>query len=93
MGDQSGSAGRFKPSKTLESVAALMLLCGRLATRSVVPVWKDWLVVLALYWLFTVFATKHRTWLGVTIAAMGYLFGVYLQGTLHYLFAMFGYGS
>src|SRR5947207_3370082 len=54
--------------QAIEASIPLALLIWRTVAYPASTLWRDVVVILALYWLFTTFAGRSRSWLPVTIA-------------------------
>ena len=73
---------KFTPSQVAEIVAALLLICWRIVDRAAENLWRDWLLLLSLYWIFSVFAVERRTWAAGTMVFLAGLTALYLSGHL-----------
>jgi hypothetical protein len=78
-----GAAGdRRLPSWFWEVSAALILLTWRVVWYPWSGLWRDWVVILSLYWIFTACAGKSRAWPAATLLVMLWLFAVYASGQI-----------
>lgn len=65
------------PSKVLEIGVASALILWRIVTYSALPLWRDWLLLLGFYWIYTALRAGSRDWPCVTVALMAFLLTVY----------------
>jgi len=65
-----------------ELLAASALLVGRLLSRPLSELWRDWVILLSAYWIYTVLAGGSRHWPKVTVAVISFLLGIYAAGQL-----------
>ena len=72
----------MKPTPTVvyQVLAALVALAWRGLSQPVEHLWRDWVVLLSLYWIYTVFCEKKPHWPKVTAAVMAFMLGIYVQG-------------
>ncbi len=68
---------RRLPPWIWEVAAALILLAWRIIAYPLSGLWRDWIVVLSLYWIFTACARKSRAWTAVTAGVVLWLFMAY----------------
>jgi hypothetical protein len=73
-----------------ELLAASALLIGRLVSRPVSELWRDWVLLLSAYWIYTVLAGGSRHWPRVTVAVASFLLGLYAAGQLPHAFRVLG---
>lgn len=57
----------------------LVALAWRIAAYDLRTLWRDWVVWIALYWIFTVFGRRTRAWAPVTVILSIGLLGIYLS--------------
>jgi len=69
------------------------LLFSRLLLRPIECAWKDWLVIISIYWMGIVVKPPLRTNQAFAIGTMLYLIAVYLAGQLSYSFSLLGTAS
>lgn len=62
----------------LEVCAAGGVLAWRIILLSPRLLWRDWISILCVYWVFTVFTGHTRSWKWGTLAVMGVLLILYL---------------
>lgn len=74
----------------VELLAASALLIGRLVSRPVSELWRDWVVLLSAYWIYTVLAGRSKHWPKVTLAVTSFLLGLYASGQLPHAFRLLG---
>jgi hypothetical protein len=73
---------KLATSQIAEVVTALLVICWRVIDRAADNLWRDWLLILSLYWIFSVFAVERRTWtVGTAVFLVG-LTALYLSGHL-----------
>jgi hypothetical protein len=53
------------------------IIAYRLAFYPITGWWRDWVLILCLYWIFTVFASHRKAWPAVTLATASLLMAVY----------------
>jgi hypothetical protein len=73
--------------------ASALVVLWRLVSQPLALVWRDWLLILALYWLFTTVARTSRVWTTVTLATMASLLGIYVAGQMPHILAVWGRGG
>ncbi len=82
-GDPGASAlPRRRPWSRWEFALPLMALAWRLSWYPLGTVWRDWVAVLALYWIFTILAGRTKAWPVVTVLVALGLALVYLHRQL-----------
>lgn len=69
-------------SRIAELAAAGGLLLWRILAIPVTALWRDWITLLTIYWVFTIFGSRTKAWPYVTGAAMILLTALYIQGQL-----------
>lgn len=74
-------------------LAFLAIAVWRILSRPPAVLWRDWLLILAGYGIYTLFARTSRTWPIVTASVMAYLFGIYMHGHLPYALSVLGLGQ
>lgn len=67
-----------------------LVLAWRFWAIPVSRIWRDWIVILVCYALFTAFASKSRAWPVVTAATTAFLLGIYVHGYLPHALSVFG---
>jgi hypothetical protein len=80
-------------ARIAEVSAALGLLAWRVAVLPLAGLPRDWVTILALYWIFTIFAQRSKAWPWVTAATMLLLGGIYLQGQFPHTLEILGIRS
>jgi hypothetical protein len=73
-----------------ELLAASVLLIARLVSRPVSELWRDWVVLLSAYWIYTVLAGGSRHWPKVSTAVISFLLGIYAAGQLPHALRLLG---
>lgn len=73
-----------------ELFAAAAILAWRYRSYPFSGLWRDWVVILALFWIFTVLAGRTRSWPWVTGAVMAGLLTLYSMGQLPLTLALLG---
>jgi hypothetical protein len=76
----------------IELGMALSLLLWRLFATPPQRLWRDWMVVLSLYWIGSLFRSEKPSWPIVTATAMAYLLGIAVLGQLPHALAVLGVG-
>jgi len=77
-------------ARIAELSAAVGLLAWRVAVLPLPGVLRDWVSILALYWIFTVFAQRSKAWPWVTAATMLLLGGIYAYGQFPHTLEILG---
>jgi hypothetical protein len=77
----------------VEVAVAIALIVWRLAAGSPGTWWKDWILVVAAFWIFTRFKAGSRAWPIAAAMVMAYLLGIYLLGQAPLALFVFGVGS
>lgn len=68
-------------ARVAEFSAALGLLAWRVAVHPA-QAWRDWLALLAAYWIFTAARPPDRVWRAGTVVAAAFLLVLYACGHL-----------
>ena len=74
-----------EPSRTrriVETALAAGLILFRLLRCPPGELWRDWILLLAAFWIFSVWSRRSRLWPTLTLVAMGFLLCIYLHGQL-----------
>ena len=61
-----------------ELAAPILLLAWRLTWYDLETVWRDWVAILSVYWIFTIFGRRTKAWEPVTFLVCLGLLGIYL---------------
>lgn len=77
----------------MEAGIAGALALWRLATQAPSLWWRDWVLFLSVFWLFTVIRSRSDSWPITMVSAMAYLLGVYALGQYPHLLTAFGIGK
>jgi hypothetical protein len=80
-------------ARIAEVSAAVGLLAWRIVVLPLPGLLRDWVVLLSLYWIFTIFGHRSKLWPWVTAAVMILLAMVYLLGQLPHTLESWGVGS
>ncbi len=80
-------------ARIAELSAAIGLLVWRVAVLPLPGLFRDWISILALYWIFTVFGSRTRAWPYVTGGVMVLQALLYLQGQGRHTLASLGIAS
>jgi hypothetical protein len=89
MSDERSPSGR--PWLTLTAV--ILLLSWRGSIQPLSGLWRDWIVVLALYVGAAALYSRSPSWPRVTLSVMAYLLGLYVMGQLPHTLIALGFGS
>src|SRR5262245_40687253 len=73
-----------------EVAAAVLLVFVRCATVPLAEIWRDWVVVVAAYWLFTAVAGRRRGWPVVTVAVMAFLLLTHVREPVQHALVVLG---
>jgi len=84
---------RSLPRGTWEVAAALLIIALRFRVYPFSFLWHDWVVLVCLYWIFTVLGSKTKAWPWITGALMAGLLLLYSWGQLPAAFSVLGWGS
>ncbi len=71
------------------ALAAVALILWRIWALPLVGLWRDWVILLAIYGVFALFAPAGRLRNSVTVGAMAGLMLIYFCGRLPYFLALF----
>ena len=75
--------------RVAETAIAAGLVVFRLLRSPVEEIWRDWMLVIALYWILCIWGRRGRLWPTLTLVAMALLASVYLHGQLrHTLYSL-----
>jgi len=77
-------------ARIAEVSAAVALLIWRVAVLPLPGLLRDWVAILALYWIFTVFAQRSKAWPWVTVATIVVLGGIYVHGQFPHTLEILG---
>ena len=81
------------PSPIFARVGGVLTSLALLGWRIASPgpgLWRDWVAVLALYWLYSAFASRSGKWVQVTLSVMAYLLSIYVLGQVPHVVAAWG---
>jgi len=70
--------------------AAIALLVWRLADQPPSHYWRDWMIVFALFWIWTALKPQSPAQPVVMTTASAYLLGIYIWGHLPHALATIG---
>jgi hypothetical protein len=62
-----------------EAAVPLAILLVRILRYPPAELLRDWLVIVCLYWIFTIFRQKSRSWPMVSVASSALLLGIYVS--------------
>jgi hypothetical protein len=72
---------------------AAVITIVRMVTLAPSRLWRDWIVVLCAYWIFTVLKGESPAAPIVTVTVMAYLFGIHVLGQLPHVLTVLGLGA
>jgi hypothetical protein len=82
------------PTSSVRRIAETAVAAGvivlRLFRTAPEELWRDWMLILAVYWIFTVWGRRGRLWPAVTLVVMSLLLSVYLHGSLGHTLGTLG---
>lgn len=67
-----------------------LLAIWRLVQPPAVGLWRDWVLILSVYSVFSIYRHKSPAWPTVTVATMAFLLGIYVHGQLPYALSALG---
>ena len=73
-----------------QASAAAMILVWRIVTVPAATLWRDWLLVVAAYWLVLSISPRSSARSTFTVTAMAYLLGIYVAGQAPHTLAALG---
>ena len=76
------------PAAVAEGLIAVLLILWRVWEVPVVGLWRDWITVLSIFWLFQIMAPAGRAKAAVTFGAMAGLAVLYGWGQFPHVFAL-----
>lgn len=81
-------------TRTQAAAAAVAILIAvfRAATLPPAQWWRDWVLLLTLYGLYSLFRRRSESWPIVTATLMAFLLGLYVQGQAPHVLAVLGSG-
>jgi hypothetical protein len=82
---------RFKPGEWGGLAFAVLLIGWRILGRPPGSLWRDWILLLGAYGLFTALASRSRAWPQVTVTLMAFLLGIYVHGQILYTLSILGF--
>jgi hypothetical protein len=80
-------------TRIAEAAAASALLLWRVLAHPPQPIYRDWIALLSVYWLITIFTHRTRAWPWMTAGFMVLLGLIYLQGQFPHTLATLRMGS
>ena len=80
------------PPVAWEVLLVALLAAWRAWSHPFALLWRDWFLLLCLYWIFTALASRTRAWPYVTGALMGGLLVLYGWGQFPFTVATLGLG-
>jgi len=85
-----GISGKPLPPQVWEIVAASLILAWRIGTTPRTTLWRDWVVLMCGFWIFSVLAGKTKAWPVVLGLLMAFLFVLYGLGQVPTSMAFYG---
>ena len=82
------AGARFRVAAAL---AAAAIIVWRIAAVPPSRWWRDWTLILALFFLYTLFRRNSPAWPAVTAGLMAFLLGIYVQGQAPHILAVLGW--
>jgi hypothetical protein len=67
-------------ARTRQAIAAVVLLAWRVVCHPPSSLWRDWVFLLCLFWLFSIFGSRSKVWplaLGTLMVALFVLHSVH----------------
>jgi hypothetical protein len=80
-----GLPARIAPARAVEALGAVALILWRLWDTALVGVWRDWLMILGVFWLIEAVAPEHRWRRPLAIATVAALAALYAVGQVPHL--------
>ena len=87
-----GNLRKPVPSVAWEVLLVALLAGGRVWSHPSALLWKDWFLLLCLFWIFTALGSRTKAWPYVAGALMGGLLALYGWGQLPLTFTAMGLG-
>jgi hypothetical protein len=84
---------KIPASQIAEVLGATALILWRIWEIPLTGLWRDWITLLAVYWLFSIFAGEKRSATPVTLTLMAGLMILYGWGQYPYLLRLLGLSS
>jgi hypothetical protein len=84
---------RIPASQVAEVLGAMALILWRIWEIPLTSLWRDWLTLLATYWLFNIFASGRRFVTPVTVILMTGLMILYGWGQCPHVLRLLGLSS
>jgi hypothetical protein len=75
-----------------ELAASAIIVAWRLWAGSPSGYWKDWMLLLGVFWGFTTCRSSSKPWPLAALSIMYYLLGIYLSGQVPHALAVLGLG-
>lgn len=72
-----GTPRRPLPPEAWEILAAALLIAWRVGSYPAATLWRDWVVLLCGFWIFTALAGRTRAWPPALALMMTFLFVLY----------------
>jgi hypothetical protein len=72
-----GTSDRRLPSEVWEVLAASAMVAWRFRTHPAAGLWRDWVVVLGVWWIATAIAGRTKAWPALLGLMMAFLFAQY----------------
>jgi len=85
-----GILGKPVPPQFWEILAASLVLAWRLGSYPRATLWRDWVVLICGFWIFTVLAGRTKAWPAGLGLLMAFLFLLYGLGQVPTSLAFFG---
>jgi len=63
-----------------EVLGAAAVIAWRFRSHPLNTLWRDWVVILCLFWIFTALAGRTKAWPAVTALVMTFLLAIYAAG-------------
>jgi hypothetical protein len=77
----------------LNIAAPMGLIIWRVVALPMEQLWKDWVTILAAYYLIKPFLSGRPAWSVITVATITLLLGIYIYGNIPYALVILGKGS
>lgn len=85
-----GTPRKHLPTEVWEILAASLVIAWRVGTYPAATLWRDWVVLVCGFWIFTVLAGRTRVWPAALGLMMAFLFVLYAVQQVPHCIAVLG---
>ena len=88
--EDSVSNDRLIGGRTWTLLIPAAVIAWRIYARPPASLWRDWVLIVGLFWIYENLASKARAWPSAMIMTMAYLLGIYVVGQAPHALSVLG---